>query len=227
MATNLSSLATQGTRAFSYTKSKVYDSEQFDQLTENLAQLTFQYEEMGNQAIKLVNAYGDLNSAAQNRLSTLSSEIEMYGILSIAAVSATIQMMDMVSSLEQQQQQVESFTSGLEQFGKIDVITSAFDQLINRWYRPAILYRKRDSWHKLVQKKQVQLGQNWLLDQQLTARSMEESTDIIIKLLNAMNIPLEEMSMAVDYVVAQVNKTNLDTKQIAETLKYTAPVFAK
>jgi len=27
MATNLSSLATQGTRAFSYTKSKVYDSE--------------------------------------------------------------------------------------------------------------------------------------------------------------------------------------------------------
>jgi len=35
-----------------------------------------------------------------------------------------------------------------------------------------------------------------------TAGSMEESTDIIIKLLNAMNIPLEEMSMAVDYVVA-------------------------
>jgi TP901 family phage tail tape measure protein len=27
MATNLSSLATQGTRAFSYTKSQVYDSE--------------------------------------------------------------------------------------------------------------------------------------------------------------------------------------------------------
>lgn len=227
MATNLSSLATQGTRAFSYTKSQVYDSEQFDQLTENLAQLTFQYEEMGNQAIKLVNAYGDLNSAAQNRLSTLSSEIEMYGILSIAAVSATIQMMDMVSSLEQQQQQVESFTSGLEQFEKIDVITSAFDQAYKSMVSASdIVQKERQLAQTGLEKASVQLGQE--LAARLataTAGSMEESTDIIIKLLNAMNIPLEEMSMAVDYVVAQVNKTNLDTKQIAETLKYTAPVF--
>lgn len=229
MATNLSSLATQGTRAFSYTKSKVYDSEQFDQLTENLAQLTFQYEEMGNQAIKLVNAYGDLNSAAQNRLSTLSSEIEMYGILSIAAVSATIQMMDMVSSLEQQQQQVESFTSGLEQFEKIDVITSAFDQAYKSMVSASdIVQKERQLAQTGLEKASVQLGQE--LAARLataTAGSMEESTDIIIKLLNAMNIPLEEMSMAVDYVVAQVNKTNLDTKQIAETLKYTAPVFGQ
>lgn len=229
MATNLSSLATQGTRAFSYTKSQVYDSEQFDQLTENLAQLTFQYEEMGNQAIKLVNAYGDLNSAAQNRLSTLSSEIEMYGILSIAAVSATIQMMDMVSSLEQQQQQVESFTSGLEQFEKIDVITSAFDQAYKSMVSASdIVQKERQLAQTGLEKASVQLGQE--LAARLataTAGSMEESTDIIIKLLNAMNISLEEMPMAVDYVVAQVNKTSLDTKQIAETLKYTAPVFGQ
>lgn len=227
MATNLTALSYQGLRAASYTKRQSYDDRSFAALTENLLALDRAYEGLTESAKKLTNAYSSLNDEAQNRISSLSSEVELYGLLSVAVVGATSQIVDMISTLEYQAQQVESFTSGLEQFPKIEVLSQQFDTAQKSMISAQeVISRERQLAQTGLSKQSIQAGQQ-MASQLATATfgGMEYSTDIIIKLLNALGTPLDQLESSVDYIVSQVNRTNLDIQQISETFKYTAPVF--